>query len=166
MDLGIYSLSDLILAGLKSEIDSKEVYTRLGKTVKNFMLKDRFAFLAGEEEKHRQFFEWLFHNTLPNKKMAIPEKSPVPLPHIRPEDIDEENVEMLSIINKAMDAEKAAYEFYTEISDKFDDSEIKKMLRYIASMEMGHYKILEVEKENIEKYEEFDVEWPMMHIGP
>jgi rubrerythrin len=166
MDLGIYSLSDLILTGLKSEIDSKEVYTRIGKNVKNFMLKDRFDFLAGEEEKHRQFFEWLFHQTFPDKKIIIPDKSPVPLPQIIPEDVDEENVDMLSIIKKAMEAEKAAYEFYTEISDQFDELEIKKMLRYIASMEMGHYKILEGEKENIEKYEEFDVEWPMMHIGP
>lgn len=166
MDLGIYSLSDLILAGLRSEIDSKEIYTHLGKTVKNFMLKDRFDFLAGEEEKHKQFFEWLFHNMFPDKEMVILEKSPVPLPQIRPEDLDEENVDMLSIIKKAMDAEKAAYEFYNGISDKFEKPEIKKMLKYIASMEMGHYRILEIEKENIEKYEEFDVEWPMMHIGP
>jgi hypothetical protein len=33
-------------------------------------------------------------------------------------------------------------------------------------MELGHYKLLEVEKESMERFEEADVYWPMMHIGP
>lgn len=40
------------------------------------------------------------------------------------------------------------------------------MLIYIAEMEKGHYKLLEIEKENAEKFEAYNIEWPMMHIGP
>ena len=44
--------------------------------------------------------------------------------------------------------------------------DIKKMVIYIASMEMGHFKIIEIEKENAEKFEGFNMEWPLMHVGP
>jgi hypothetical protein len=33
-------------------------------------------------------------------------------------------------------------------------------------MELGHYKILEQEKYSMQRYEEDDVYWPMMHVGP
>jgi len=33
-------------------------------------------------------------------------------------------------------------------------------------MEIGHYKILETEKVSMERFEEGDVYWPMVHAGP
>ncbi len=41
----------------------------------------------------------------------------------------------------------------------------KNTLEYFANMELGHFKILEIEKENVEKFEEYDDYWPMMHVG-
>ncbi len=164
IDISIYNLKDLILTAMKSEIESENVYSKLADTVKNFMLRDKFQFLAGEEEKHRAFFEWLFKENFPGREIVLPEKTPVPLPKIK---IDTENLPLSEIMQSAMRAEKATCDFYNGIADKFDKTpEIKKMLLYIASMEMGHYRILEVEKENAMRFEDFDVEWPMMHVGP
>ncbi len=164
MDIGIYTLEDLILTAMKSEIESKEVYSVLKDRVENFMLKDRFTFLAGEEEKHRAFFEWLYRKSFPGKEFGLPEKSPVPMPKV---DIRNEKASVSDIIQSAMEAEKAAYDFYLDMSKRFEDNpKIQKMLIYIASMEMGHYRILEVERDNAKRFEDFDVEWPMMHIGP
>ncbi len=64
MKLSNISLEDLLLSAIKSEVESKKIYEDLARKVKNFMLKDRFKFLADEEEKHRAFFEWLYKNTL------------------------------------------------------------------------------------------------------
>lgn len=165
MDLSIYSLEDLILTALKSEIESKEAYSRLADGVKNFVLKERLNFLAGEEEKHRGFFQRLYSRTFPGKKMAIPEgASPVPLPKIK---VDDESTPLSEILESAMEAEMAAHGFYTGLADRFEDQlDIKKMLLYIASMEMGHYKILEIERDNTKRFEDYDSEWPMMHAGP
>jgi hypothetical protein len=33
-------------------------------------------------------------------------------------------------------------------------------------MEMGHYKLLEIEKDNSLKFESYEDSWPMMHVGP
>lgn len=164
MDIGIYTLEDLILTAMKSEIESKEVYSRLADRVSNFMLKDRFKFLAEEEEKHRNFFEWLYNKNFPGKEISLPKKSPVPMPRV---DIINKEVPISDIMQSAMEAEKAAYDFYLGISKRFESEQnIQKMLIYIANMEMGHYRILEVEKDNAKRFEDFDFEWPMMHVGP
>ena len=65
-----------------------------------------------------------------------------------------------------MYAEQAAQDFYNTFSELFEEgSDLRKTLQYFANMELGHYNILKVEKDNMEKYEEYDEYWPMMHIG-
>jgi rubrerythrin len=165
MDLSIYSLEDLILTALKSEMESKEAYSRLADSVKNFVLQERLKFLAGEEEKHRGFFEHLYSKSFPGKPVVLPKgKSPVPLPEVK---IDAESMPLSEILESAMEAEVAAHDFYNKLTGRFEEQpEVKKMLLYIASMEMGHYKILEMERDNAKKFEDYDSEWPMMHVGP
>jgi len=51
MDLKKYTLEDLLLAAMKSEIESHAVYTSIATQVKNGLLKDKFKFLAQEEKK-------------------------------------------------------------------------------------------------------------------
>jgi rubrerythrin len=65
-----------------------------------------------------------------------------------------------------MIAEQNASDFYKSLSEKFNDTEIKNMLEYFSDMETGHYLILKNEMESIEKFEQSDVYWPMIHVGP
>lgn len=163
MDLSAFSLEDLLLSALKAEIESRDIYKKLADDIKNSLLKDRLKFLSEEEEKHRVFFEMLFKQRFQGKEIVLPEKTPVPLPELK---IEEENLPISEIFWIAMQAEMAAHDFYNKLAEHFtDDPPVKKMLLYIATMERGHYKLLEIEKENAEKFEAYDVEWPMMHIG-
>ena len=57
MDLSSFDLEDLILAAIKSEVESNKVYSKIAKKTKNGLLKDKMRFLAGEELKHMQFME-------------------------------------------------------------------------------------------------------------
>ena len=164
MDLRIHSLDDLLLTAVKSEIESRDFYSEVSGAVRNALLKDRLEFLSREEEKHRIFFERLFKERFPQKELVLPEKSPVPLPQLR---IESENTPISEVLARGMDAELAAHDFYTSLAARFDDKpEIKHALHYIASMEMGHYRILELERESAQRFEAVDFEWPMMHIGP
>lgn len=164
MDLKEYSKMDLFLSALKSEIDSRDVYSKLADGVKNAFLKDKLKFLASEEEKHRILLEKGFRNNFPDIDIIIPERTPVPLPEIR---MPDENVLVSEVLESAMAAEKAAHDFYNLFADRFPaDSEMKKTLQYLAIMEDEHYKLLEVEKENMIRFESYDQYWPMMHVGP
>jgi len=69
MDLSRYSLKDLLLTALKSEIESRDLYLKLAESVKNFLLKDRLNFLAEEEKKHKILFETLFRKNFSQGKI-------------------------------------------------------------------------------------------------
>jgi rubrerythrin len=163
MNLGQFSVEELLLAAIESEVESKNVYTKLAKKIKNGLIKDKFQFLASEEEKHRQYIEEIYLNHFPDQKIKLPKESPVPLPEIHMT----EDTPISKILHSAMEAEKAASEFYDHLSTRFPkDCKIETMLKYFASMEMGHYKLLELEKESMERFEEADVYDEMVHVGP
>ena len=164
MDLSKYSLEELFVTAIKAETDAHEAYSMLSGITKNAFLKDKLKFLASEEEKHKMFLETKFKKHLPNVELVLPEFSPVPLPEI---DVSDESVPMSQILQQAMDAEMAAYEFYVEFA-KFvhDKQDLVLTLGYFAKMEQGHYEMLKLEKASAEEFEEFDEYNPLMHVGP
>jgi len=164
MDIEKYSKKDLFLTAMKSEVESRDVFQKLANRVKNFMLKDKLQFLADEEQKHYDYFTVLWQKAFENEEIILPEKTPVPLPELT---IESDEERFSDIFQHAMDAEKAAHYFYLSLANRFKiDEDIARQLKYIASMEMGHFKLLEIEKEQAEHYEKYDVEFPLMHVGP
>jgi rubrerythrin len=164
MDLGEYSTEDLILTALKAEVGAYKVYTTLANGVQNAYLKGRLQFLAGEEEKHAAFFDKLYRTEFEGRDPVLPDTSPVPLPDIT---IPTEQVPITSIFTQGMEAEKAASEFYASMAERWGKgSEAYDMLMYFSKMEMGHYRLLETERDAAADFEEFDSVWPLMHAGP
>jgi len=164
MDLTSYSHEDLLLAAIKSEEESNQLYNKLADHVENGLMKDKFKFLATEEKKHQEYISYLYKSEYPDKPLQLPKTSPVPLPGVNVP--DDENIAVSKILGQAMDAEKAAHDFYLALSERYDDAQIKNMLHYFADMETGHYRMLEQEKESMEWFEQSDVYWPMIHAGP
>ena len=131
--------------------------------VKNAFLKDKLEFLAGEEEKHKQYLEKTYSDRFPGNKLELPERTIVPLPELK---IPSETVPVSEVIQSAMEAELAAKEFYQSFAERFGEvQDLKRTLEYFATMEDGHFKLLEMEKQNIERFEDYDDYWPMMHMG-
>jgi rubrerythrin len=155
MNLEKWDMKTLLLAAIKSEIESKKVYESLANRVKNALLKDRFMFLANEEDKHRAYLEALFKKNFPEEKIVVPEHTPVPIPEI---DASEDRL-LSEIIEDAMKAELAAKDFYESLKDIVKDEENKKMLHVLANMEQGHYDILAKELENLKQFEDYDTPW-------
>ena len=78
-----------------------------------------------------------------------------------------EDTSLSKLLLQAMNAEMVACEFYKKLADRFEaNSKIYNTLVYFSDMEFGHYKILDMEKESMERFEEGDVYWPMVHVGP
>jgi rubrerythrin len=163
MDLSKFDKETLFLAAIRSEMDSKKTYRDIAERVKNALLKEKLLFLASEEEKHQKIIGEIYNAEFPGKKLEVPEKSPVPLPELK---ITDEMMPITEIFSMSMNAEKAAHDFYMEISKLYDNNpNLKKTIEYIATMEMGHYKLLEIEKDNMERFEDFDVYSSMLHVG-
>ena len=164
MDLDKYTTEDLILTALKAEVGVKEVYETLARGVRNAYLKGRLHFLADEEEKHRAFLDGLYRKEFDGREPVLPEQAAVPLPDVI---LPTEQVPISHILSQAMEAEKAASEFYASMAERFPEgSEPREMMVYFSRMEMGHYHLLETEREAAAEFEDFDSVWPLMHIGP
>jgi rubrerythrin len=163
MDLNNFKLEDLLLAAIKSEQESNKLYSKMMKKTKNGLLQDKLKLLAKEEEKHREFIEEIYKNHFPEKRLKIPKETPVPIPEIKMTD----DTPISILLKEAMNAEQNASEFYKKLSVRFEEGgKIHNTLLYFADMEIGHYKLLEMEKNSMDRYEEDDVYWPMVHIGP
>ncbi len=163
MNLDDHTIEDMIVAAIKSEIDSRDIYTNLAERAENAFLKDKLRFLSDEEEKHREGITAIYDDYFPDRTLEIPELSPVPLPTVT---ITDERIPLSELLSQAMAAEEAAHEFYNGLAARIDRAPAQKMLRYFATMELGHYRLLEIEKKNLEAFEDFDAHWPMMHAGP
>jgi len=164
MELSKYSVEEILVSAIRAEVDARDVYDVLSRRVRNAILKDRLRFLADEERKHQAYLESMYLDLVPGGDLHLPEVSPVPMPTVR---IPDESVPISEVLSDAMAAETTAADFYTSFALKFDKgSEHREMLDYFAEMEKLHYDILKRERENAEKFEDFDVEWGMMHVGP
>lgn len=163
MDLERYSMKDLLLSAIKGETESHSVYTQLADKVSNAFLKDRLRFLASEETKHREFLEGLYRELFSEYNIALPVRSPVPLPEVK---VSGKHVMASDIMFQAMGAEKAASEFYGLLAERLQDEDKKRTMHYLSSMEMGHYRLLELEREQLSATEDYEFEWEMMHAGP
>jgi len=166
MDIEDVSFEEMLKGAVKAEINAREVYEHMAGRVDNFVMTERFEFLAGEEKKHEGFLRNIYKSVGSQRDLDVPEETPVPLPYIRyGDDIDESE-----IIEQAMDAEIASRDFYRKMAEKADDAGLqrnpKKLLDYLAGMEQNHYEILKEEFNMMSEFEEFDEYYPGMHQGP
>ena len=163
MDLSRFDLEELLLAALKSEVESNQLYLKMAKKTKNGLLGDKLEFLANEEEKHRLFIEDIYKNHYPENEIILPKKTSVPLPEVK----FTEDSPLSKLLKEAMKAEQAASNFYKSLAGRFEEgTKLNNTLLYFSDMEIGHLKILQMEKESMERFEEGDVYWPMVHVGP
>jgi len=164
MDLRGFTVEELFFTAIKAEIDSREAYSIMAGITRNAFLKDRFKFLAEEEGKHRSFLTQQYEVQFPEKKLALPKVSPVPLPEIV---VRGEDMPISELLQQAMGAEKAAYDFYISFSKYVKANiEFSVTLGYFARMEESHYHILKQELEAVQEFEAFDDFNPGMHLGP
>ena len=163
MNLEAYTVDTLLLTAIKSEVESHGVYSLLAGRVKNALLKERLNFLAGEEARHRHILQGIFKEKFPDQDLELPEKSPVPLPRVI---ISDELMPLNEIFQMAMHAEKAAYDFYQGLAERFEEDDLVNVILYVARMELGHYELLKVESESLERFEEANIHIPFIHEGP
>lgn len=153
VDLQEYELNDLLLAALKSECDAGDLYEDQAERIENSIIQDKFLFLASEERKHREVIEKLLNRLYPGGDVSVPEESPVPIPDLSKLD---GNSSLVEVIEWAMHAELSSRDYYLSMSSLMGKDTTEGIsLKFLAEMELGHYRLLEIERNNITMGEEF-----------
>lgn len=158
---------EVLTIGIKAEMAAVALYTKMKEMAAANDMKDTMDYLIGQEERHEAFMRKAFTEQFPDVEIKVPKNTIVPMVD---EDLSEE-AGMKELFEAAMEAEKKANIFYTDLASKTRDPNSRKLLEYIASMERSHLSILEAEYHQFELSTDQDLDdflrgERLMHFGP
>jgi len=151
LDITQVSLKDLLGFAIRAEIDSNRAYTDLADKFSNPLLKQKFQWLAFEENKHREILEALFASLLPEEKLIIPDE---PSEHLLKRITITPSSTLTDLLYQAMQAEQYAEEFYSNMAQRVEDPH-RKILNYLSKVEHSHYTMLKGEYSLAQEYEDY-----------
>jgi len=157
---------EVLTIGIKAEMAAQALYEKMKEMSAAADLQDTMDFLIGQEKRHEHFMRKAFSDQFPDVEVKVPRNTIVPMPG----DLDED-AGMKELFDVAMDAEKKANEFYTDLAARTRDPNSRKLLEYIASMELSHLAILKAEYHQFELATDQDLDdflrgERMLHFGP
>jgi rubrerythrin len=151
LDIQKASLKELLGFAVRSEIDSNQVYADLAKRYSNPLLKEKFQWLAFEENKHRITLERLFEAMLPDEKLVIPDK---PSEELFKRIVITPSSTLVDLLYQAMESEKKAEVFYASLMERVEAPH-KKILEYLSQVEHSHYIMLNGEYVLAQEFEDY-----------
>lgn len=157
LDISTAPARELLAMAVKAETDANATYSGLASKLSNPLLKEKFQWLAFEENKHREVLEKLYAALHPGEDIQLPDKVDedlLPAVDISP------SSSLVDILYQAMESEKSAENFYTELSKRMEETQ-KKVLEYLGQVEHSHYMMLKSEyslAQDFEDYAEQDIE--------
>ena len=135
------SVRQLLEMASRAEMDANRIYSDLAQSLKNPLLKEKFQWLAFEENKHKESLAKLFSTLFREEKMEIPDNTDealLPSINFTP------SSSLVDILYQAMKAEEAAGDFYLSLAQKVSDPQ-QKILKYLSHVEHSHYTMLKSE---------------------
>ena len=151
LDVSTASLNELLGYSIRAEMDSNKMYSDLAGRVSNPLLKEKFNWLAFEENKHKEILTKLHVALFPNQTIQIPEKPSQDL--FKPIDVAP-STSLIDILLQAMEAEKFAEDFYASLAERVDQSQ-KRLLHYLSKVEHSHYVLLKTEYDALQDFEDY-----------
>ena len=148
----VLSVKEAVKTAIQMEKDGYDFYKKAAMQTSSDMGKTIFEGIAKDELMHLDVFEKMFEEKIGKTewdKLVDSSKKYQEIP-IFPKDLkeisganpDENELDALRI---AMDSEKDAIDYYTEIWEKSNDNEVKKIIDQIIEQEKKHYFLLEQE---------------------
>ena len=74
MDIHSASVLELLGLAIRAEIDSNETYSKIADSLSNPLLKEKFQWLAFEENKHKEILIKFANSISPDQEIPIPDQ--------------------------------------------------------------------------------------------
>ena len=151
-----YNVKEAIKTAIQMEKDGYSFYQKAAAQTSSNMGREIFESIAKDELQHLDVFEKMFKDEVgtsewndlveSSKKYADIQIFPKDLESIEGKDPDINEIDALRI---AMDSEKEAIDYYSNIRENTDEDVAKKIIDEIIEQEKNHYRILEGEFNHI-----------------
>ncbi|UCE21975.1 MAG: ferritin family protein [Candidatus Aminicenantes bacterium] len=151
LDVSTAPAKELLAMAVKAEMDANQTYSDIAGNLSNPLLKEKFQWLAYEENKHKEILEKLFTTMNPGEEIPIPDtvdEDLLPSIHLTPDS------SLAEIIFQAMESEKSAENFYAALTQRVKEAQ-KKILEYLSKVEHSHYMMLKSEYALAQEFEDY-----------
>jgi len=146
------SIKDAIKTAIQMEKDGYSFYQKAAAQTSSDMGRSIFEGIAKDELMHLDVFQKLFEEKVGKTEwntLVDASKKYTDIP-IFPKDLKEvsganPDTNELDALRIAMDSEKDAIDYYSDIWEKSTDEEVKKIINIIIEQEKKHYFLLEQE---------------------
>jgi rubrerythrin len=135
-------LNRIFSIATQRELEANAFYTKVAKSSTNSEVKEVFDQLAKEELGHFELLEKLKSDPTMPMKISAPKQDFKVAEATQLPSLDEVS-EPKDAIALAMKKEQQAVEFYRDLADTTQDTELKDMFQNLANMELGHKNRLE-----------------------
>lgn len=142
---GLLTLQQLLATAIKTEVESAQAYRSLLDKDLPKETRSKIEELVSQEEEHEESFRSIFQDFFPRDKASLPQRSDIEASPDIPQAASPEKV-----MEKAMEMEREAEKFYSDLIDEFEDKEIRRLMGYLAANEREHYEILKEELSKLE----------------
>ena len=131
----------IIATAIDREVESYTFYHGIADKVKDKILKDLFAELAGEEKKHREFLQGMLTKDI--SKMKFDPSHDYKVGDTLPSPKLSADMKPLEGLVIAIKKELEAMQMYTQLAKLATDTETQFLFSQLANMERGHKARLE-----------------------
>jgi len=148
----IHTIKEAIQTAIQMEKDGYAFYQKAAAQTSSDMGRSVFEGIAKDELLHLEIFQNLFNETvstdewndLVDSSKKYQDLSIFPKDLKQVEGVKPDTTE-LDALRIAMDSEQDAIEYYTDIWENSEDTEVKKIIDEIINQEKKHYFLLEQE---------------------
>jgi rubrerythrin len=137
------SVDEILDFAIKSEENAHRFYMDLSKRMEDKPMRKVFLELAGEESKHKVYFQELKEG----KAIKLPSEGKIADLKITDYMVDpgvSSDMDYQDALNLAMKREKEAFKLYSGLAEMVEDEEMKKTFRVLADEEAKHKLRLEI----------------------
>ncbi len=136
----IDSIEDAVKLGISFEDQGRDFYLEFAEKTSDPASKDIFLYLAEEEKKHAQYLI----NYLEGKTLLLEEASEAPdFKSAFTSEFVGDDLGEVGILLAAMRLERKTEDLYKMLSKRADNSEQEKFFEELASVERGHYDLID-----------------------
>ena len=153
----ITNIKDAITTAIQMEKNGYSFYKKAAAQTTSPAGQDIFESLAQDEEVHLAVFQKMFEETISRTewdRLVNSSKKYQDIP-LFPKDLiavegAQPDVDDLDAIRIAMDSERDAIEYYTDLLTAIKDQETKKIMNTIIEQEKNHYALLQQEFDHLD----------------
>ncbi len=134
---------------IRADIDACELYKELAERCEDRQIRRRFETLADDERQQREQLEMQWKTLAPEVQLKLP---PSRLPRERLTRHQRAGLSKEDVLELAIEAERAAREFYLQAARATNDLSGRAMFRYLADASYQHWMLLAQEKDMLIRY--------------